>query len=84
MEDNKKTGMNDREDQGNPQYESSSENHDAYETRPTGDDIVSEGQEHRHHQQHGNRKYQSHTNHSSANDQPGNTTDTNLGREHNF
>ena len=78
MENEKNAGMQDRDDHTGA--DSSSEN--AYETRPTGDDIVSDGQERRHHEQHGNRKYESHSNHSSADDQPGNTTDTNLGREH--
>lgn len=54
------------------------------EAKASGDDIISDGLESKHHQQHGNRRYQSYTNHSSADDQPQNTTDTNLGREHNF
>ena len=46
------------------------------------DDTSSEDR--RHHQEHGNRKYESHTNHNSANDQPQTTTDTNLGRDLNW
>ncbi|GEP51778.1 hypothetical protein FNO01nite_24500 [Flavobacterium noncentrifugens] len=37
----------------------------------SGNDIVEKGmEERRHHQQFGNRKYESYTNHSSADDQP--------------
>lgn len=39
----------------------------------SGKDITEEGREsRRHHQEYGNRKYESHTNHSSADDQPQN------------
>ncbi len=44
----------------------------------SGNDLVDEAREERHfHQSHGNRKYQSYTNHSSADDQP--TTNTGPG-----
>ena len=47
----------------------------------SGKDIGEEGRESRHHQQeHGNRKYESYTNHSSADDQPQVNTDLNPGR----
>ena len=46
-----------------------------------GNDIPEHKRAHKNHQEHGNRTYQSHTNHSSADDQPGTTTDTNLGRD---
>ncbi len=42
----------------------------------SGDDIISEGLEDKHHQQHGNRKYEMFKNHSSADDQPGTITGT--------
>jgi len=44
----------------------------------SGKDRSEEGREERRHQQaHGNRKYESHTNHSSADDQPQVNTDLN-------
>lgn len=48
-----------------------------------GDEIddINDIRSHSNHERHGNRKYESFTNHSSAADQPGTTTDTNLGRD---
>ncbi len=43
---------------------------------PPGEDLISKGLEDKHHQQHGNRKYQAFKNHSSARDQPGTITGT--------
>ncbi len=89
MENNSNEGMDRRSNLRGQQYENdqqnASSNEDSLdEAKASGDDIISEGLEGKHHQQHGNRKYESYTNHSSADDQPQNTTDTNLGREHNF
>lgn len=46
------------------------------EAQVSGDDIISKGLEDKHHQQHGNRKYQMFKNHSSADDQPRTDTGT--------
>jgi hypothetical protein len=51
----------------------------------SGKDILEEGREARHHhQEHGNRKYESYRNHSSADDQPQVNTDLNPERGRDF
>jgi len=91
MENSNRYGMEDKENlrgqEQNTEYQSQKANADGEhgaDQQTSGDDITSEGVDQKHHQQHGNRKYESYTNHSSADDQPQNTTDTNLGREHDF
>ncbi|RZJ72824.1 hypothetical protein [Flavobacterium sp.] len=78
MEDNK-NDMRHREDARDRRPEN--ENEEPYigaDKDVSGNDITVEGREERRfHQNHGNRKYESNSNHSSADDQP--TTNTGPG-----
>jgi len=71
--------MRDRDDSRSQEHkdrrdgsEETTESHiGAIDRDVSGNDIVEEGRdERRHHQQFGNRKYESYKNHSSADDQP--------------
>ncbi len=79
MEDKNSSGMTGH-DGHDRQFENQIEGNHAASSKDTeavsGDDIISEGLEHKHHQQHGNRKYEAFSNHSSAGDQPGTVTGT--------
>jgi len=77
MEDKNRSAMSDQDshDRKFPtNNEGQAEGRDAI--APSGDDLISKGLEEKHHQQHGNRKYQAFKNHSSARDQPGTITGT--------
>ena len=62
---------------GNQKQDGSEETFTGSENETEPDVNSPSGIDERHHQQHGNRKYESHKNHSSADDQP--TTDTGPG-----
>ncbi|HEY0092233.1 MAG TPA: hypothetical protein VGB43_07085 [Flavobacterium sp.] len=85
MENNNQNDTRDenlRGQQQNTEYESQKAQNidDQSSKQKSGSDSEDDNKFHEHH---GNRKYESHSNHSSAEDQPGTTTDTNLGRERN-
>ena len=86
MENNNNNGRRDDENlrgqQENTSYERENvqDSGNDQKSATSGEDIA-EGHETKHHQQHGNRHYESFSNHSSASDQPATTTDTNLGRD---
>ena len=79
MEDKNSSGMtghdgHDRQFQNEMEGKQNADQRDAAPV--SGDEIISDGLENKHHQQHGNRKYQAFSNHSSAGDHPGTITGT--------
>jgi len=78
MDTNQKDGQHREDERDRNATEQGQENYTGADKDVSGNDITDEGrEERRHHQSHGNRKYDSHSNHSSADDQP--TTDTGPG-----
>jgi hypothetical protein len=78
MENNRTDGRHREDDRHNQKDETKNEDYLGADKDVSGKDITVEGREERRHQQaHGNRKYESNSNHSSADDQP--TTNTGPG-----